>query len=148
MAVCVGSVLCALAGSLVSVYLSVLFMVTGFSLYVALWFWGLALMLRLRRVLRIDAHEWWLDVRALPRVEWTSYARLGDGRVELVSAEGEACWFDNYADAIFWLDRAGFCPQEQALAERLVDQPPPRSLVHSPRTITQVRAGHAARAGW
>lgn len=78
MAICAGGVLCAIAGSLVNVHLAVLFMITSFSLYLALWIWGAALMLRLRRSLRVDANEWWLDVEALPRVEWTWYARLGD----------------------------------------------------------------------
>lgn len=108
MAICAGSVLCAIAGSLVNVHLAVLFMITSFSLYLALWIWGAALMLRLRRSLRVDAYEWWLDVEALPRVEWTWYARLGDGRVELVDAGGGTRWFENYADATFWLGRAGF----------------------------------------
>jgi len=135
MAVCVGGIFGAMAGSLVTVYLSVLLMVMSFSLYVALWFCGFAWMLRVRRTLRIDVHEWWLDVEALPRVEWTSYARLGDGRVELVGAEGQTRWFDSYSDAIFWLDQAGFCSQEQALAQRLVDQPPAPLLVQVPRTL-------------
>lgn len=128
MAACAASVCLAMAGKWVTVYLGVLFTVTAFSLYLALWIWGCALMVGMRRMLKIEAHEWWLDVEALPRVEWVSYARLGDGRVELVGARGGTCWFDNYADAIFWLDRAGFCPQEQALAQGLVNQLPPKGL--------------------
>lgn len=134
MAVCVGGIFGAMAGSLVTVYLSVLLVVTSFSLYVALWFWGFALMLRVRRILWIDAHEWWLNVEALPRVEWTSYARLRDGRVEIVGADAGTRWFDNSYDAIFWLDQAGFCPQEQALAQGLVDQAPAPVLMQVPRT--------------
>lgn len=126
MAACVGSVLFAMAGGLITVYLSVLFMVTAFSLYLSLWFWGCALMLRMRRILWVDAHEWWLDVEALPRVEWTSYARLGDGRIELASAAGKTRWFDSSAAAISWLDGSGFCPWDDALALGLVDQPPER----------------------
>lgn len=140
MAICFGSVLLAMAGSLINVYLSVLFMITAVSLYVALWFWGVGLLVRMRRMLRIDAHEWWLDVEALPQVEWTSYARLGDGRVELIGAGGGTCWFDSYAEAIFWLDRAGFCPQEQALAQGLVDQPPAQSLARPPHATSAARS--------
>ncbi|HEU5072922.1 MAG TPA: hypothetical protein VFU02_02090 [Polyangiaceae bacterium] len=126
MAACLGSVLFAMAGALVTVYLSVLFMITAFSLYLSLWFWGCALMVQMWRISWVEAHEWWLDVEALPRVEWTSYARLGDGRIELASAAGKTRWFDSSADAISWLDRAGFCPWDYALAEGLVDQPPER----------------------
>jgi len=130
-AVCIGSGLLAIASGNLSAILALPFAATCFVSYLCHWLWGFALMVGLRRTLSVEAHEWWLDVAALPRVEWTSYARLRDGRIELVSAGGGTCWFDNYADAIFWLSKRGFCPQEQALAQGLVDRSPPLMLAPS-----------------
>jgi hypothetical protein len=127
-AMCAGSALLALVGGAFSAYLGVLLVVTCFVFYLCGWLWGFALMLRMRNILLVRGQEWWLDVEALPRVEWTSYARLGDGRVEIAGPRGGACWFDGYADAMFWLNKNGLCPQDQALAQGLVARVPMGSL--------------------
>lgn len=121
-----GSALFAAIGGMISVYLAILLVVTCFVFYLCGWLWGFALMLRMRSMLLVRGQEWWLDVEALPRVEWTSYARLGDGRVEVAGPRGGACWFDGYADAMFWLTKNGLCPQDQALAQGLVASAPAR----------------------
>lgn len=123
-----GSVVLTIVTAELAGYLALVFVATALMSYLGLWLWGFALMLGIRRTLSVEAHEWWLDVEALPRVEWTSYARLGDGRIELVAPDGGVSWFDNYADAIFWLDKLGFWPQERALAQGLVDQSAALSL--------------------
>lgn len=123
-----GSALFALIGGAFSVYLAILLVVTSFVFYLCGWLWGFALMLRMRKLLLVRGQEWWLDTEALPRVEWTSYARLGDGRVEIAGPRGGACWFDGYADAMFWLNKNGLCSQEQALAQGLVARAPMGSL--------------------
>lgn len=130
-ATCMGSALLGFATARLAEHLAIVFAILAFTAYLAVWLWGFALMLQLRRSLWVDAHEWWLDVEALPRVEWTSYARLRDGRIEVAGARAGTSWFDNYAGAIFWLSNSGFCAQEQALAEGLVDQAPAASLARS-----------------
>lgn len=123
-----GSALFAAIGGVFSVYVAILMVVTCFVFYLCGWLWGFALMLRMRSILLVRGQEWWLDVEALPCVEWTSYARLGDGRVEIAGPRGGACWFDGYADAMFWLTKNGLCSQEQALARGLVARAPMGSL--------------------
>ncbi|HEY6727903.1 MAG TPA: hypothetical protein VI197_28035 [Polyangiaceae bacterium] len=127
-ALCSASALFAVIGSALSAYLAILLVVTCFVFYLCGWLWGFALMLRMRNILLVRGQEWWLDVEALPRVEWTSYARLGDGRVEIAGPRGGACWFDGYADAMFWLHKNGLCSQDQALAQGLVARAPMGAL--------------------
>jgi len=124
MAVGFGSVLLTFAAYLVWLPLTIIFVITGAATYFISLLWGFALMFRVRRMLRVELQEWWLDLGALPRVEWTSYSHLGDGRIELIGASGGACWFDDYSAAVFWLTKSGFCPEEQALKQGLVDRTP------------------------
>ena len=107
---CIGSTLLAIVGITISEYLTLLFVLPAFTLHLMLGVWGFALMIGMRRMLWVDAHEWWLDLGALPSVEWTSYARTRDGRVEVVGHGGRRSWFDNHSDAIHWLDTSGFRP--------------------------------------
>ena len=80
------------------------------------------MMLRLRRTLKVEHQEWWLDLEARPRVEWTSYALVGDGRVELVGPDAKVLWYDNYNDANAWLTKRGFCRGDQVMTEQLIPQ--------------------------
>lgn len=80
----------------------------GVGVYVLGAGWGFGLLHRMARSLTVLRQEWLLDVTVLPRVEWTLYALLRDGRVELVGPLGEVSWFDNEASARSWLTQQGF----------------------------------------
>lgn len=99
-----------------------LYFYVGLPLYLCSWIWAFFVMLRLRRTLKVELQEWWLDLEARPRVEWTSYALLGDLRVELVGPDGEASFFANHADASFWLTQRGFCPRDRVMRDRLIPE--------------------------
>lgn len=124
MGVGLGSVLLTFVAYLVWLPLTVIFVIVGASMYFFSLLWGYALMFGVRRMLKVELQEWWLDVGALPSVQWMSYSHLGDGRIELVGASGGTCWFDDYAAAMFWLNESGFCSEEQALQQGLVDRRP------------------------
>jgi len=98
------------------------YLLVALLLYLGAWIWVFLVMLRLRRTLTVELQEWWLDLEARPRVEWTSYALLGDRRVELVGPDGKVSWFDNHSDASSWLTKRGFCPRDQAMRERLIPE--------------------------
>lgn len=130
MGVGVGSILLTFAALLVYMPLTVIFAIVSAAMYCFSLIWGYALMFGVRRVLRVEVQEWWLDVGALPSVQWISYAHLGDGRIELVGATGGTCWFDDYSAAMFWLKESGFCSEEQAVKQGLVDRTPAPLLAH------------------
>jgi hypothetical protein len=87
--------------------------------------YALVLTRKLRRALRVVSQEWWLDTNALPRVEWVSYARLGDGRAEVLFADHHTQRFHNKQQAHAWLEESGFVSGRRALEQRLVDRGPP-----------------------
>lgn len=80
--------------------------------------------LRLRRALNVVSAEWWLDAEQLPEVHWASYVVLGDGRAEVLLADGESERFLKQREALEWLDEEGFVPVEVAEQEELVDRVP------------------------
>lgn len=135
MGVGLGSVLLTFVAYVVWLPLTIICVIVGAAMYFFSLLWGFVLMFGTRRMLRVELQEWWLDVGALPRVEWTSYSHLGDGRIEIVGASGGVCWFDDYSAAIFWLRRSGFCPDEQALKQGLVDRTP--SILPSATSLAQ-----------
>ena len=128
MALIPGSLLLTFIVGILYLPLTIIFVIPGAAAYFFSLLWGFALMFGVRRILRVELQEWWLDTGALPRVEWTSYSHLGDGRIELVGVRGGACWFDDYSAAMFWLRQSGFCHEDQALKQGLVDRTPSASL--------------------
>jgi len=90
----------------------------------AAWFAGLWLIIRLRKALRVRAHDWWVDTATLPRVEWSSRALLGDRRIELLAPNGVVHYFPNEESSLRWLGEHEFVEAEQALKKRLVVRGP------------------------
>jgi hypothetical protein len=95
--------------------------------------YALVLTRKLRRALRVVAQEWWLDTNALPLVEWVSYARLGDGRAEVLFADHRTERFTSKQQARAWLSEHGFVSASRALKKRFVDRGPPAPALPSRR---------------
>jgi hypothetical protein len=84
------------------------------SVWIAAGVVGMFLLWRMRRTLRLVHHEWWLDIEALPTIEWSSLARYGSGAVELIKADGKHHAFDDLEHAATWLTKEGLVPAETA----------------------------------